>query len=213
MVVRAWPGHSQVVCLPCAGLQALHLSGCERLSARVLSSLQCAQRLACLDLRKSDWLRDGHMRILCQLTGLRVLSLADCKHLSAGACLQLPRPDVMHASPADANAAALVCGSRSLCNVGPMECSLPRAGVCWLGVLPNLESLNLSGLPHLSDSGLGLLAGAAKLEELVINRCRDLRWRILPPFVSHLHYQQVMMMLLSHVKSYGSLCGAPLHQP
>ena len=77
------------VLLPRAGLQELNLSGCARLSVRTLSSLRCSERLACLDLRKSDWLRDEDMRVLCQMTGIRVLSLADCKNLSAGALCNL----------------------------------------------------------------------------------------------------------------------------
>ena len=41
-----------------------------------------------------------------------------------------------------------------------------------------LESLNLSGLCQLDDEGLAALAAATSLQELVANRCPQLRCRV-----------------------------------
>ena len=48
-------------------------------------------------------------------------------------------------------------------------------GVCQLGDMPALESLNLSGVDRLDDEALEALASATRLQELVVNRCSNLR--------------------------------------
>lgn len=59
-----------------------------------------------------------------------------------------------------------------------MLCHAHAAGISRLGHMRQLESLNLSGLGQLDDEGLAGLAQLLSLQELVANRCPQLRCRI-----------------------------------
>ena len=67
----------------------------------------------------------------------------------------------------------------------PQACNCSEHGACVAGVskisaLPRLESLNLTGLDHLSDGGVAALCGAYRLQQLVVDRCGRLTWAAFP---------------------------------
>jgi len=190
------------------GLRELSLRGCTWLadsSAKHLAKL----KVEFLDVSECDALsHDGAIDHIIQIKELRVLLLHKSKRLSSAGLMKIS--ELSNLEKLDISSCKKLCSSpirylgarlSHLQELNLSNCSgMQEEGLKWLNLAGELRRLNLSGLLHVTDFVLQMVATLDNLTALDISDCPKITVQSLEPFQNHLTLTELNVSQCKKIK-------------